>query len=130
MSSPRRIALACLLSAAASAPALAQFQVPAASKPDPAALFRNQCATCHTLNAADPPRQGPTLAGVFGRHAGSIATFHYSPGFAAADFAWDDAHLDAWLTNPQSVIKTAIMPYRQANPATRAAIIGYLKEQK
>ncbi len=116
--------------ACAAAPALAQFQVPTAAKPDPAALFRNQCATCHTLNPADPPRQGPTLAGVFGRHAGSIAGFHYSPGFATADFVWDEPHLDAYLTNPQAVVAGAVMPYRQANPATRAAIIGYLKDQK
>jgi len=110
--------------------ARAQFEVPAAPKADPATLFRNQCATCHTVNAADPPRQGPTLAGVVGRHAGSVAGFHYSAGFANADFAWDDAHLDAWLTNPQAVIPGAIMPYRQANSATRAAIISYLKGQK
>ncbi len=110
--------------------AQAQFTVPTPTKQDPATLFRNQCATCHTLDASEPPRQGPTLAGVYGRHAGSIASFHYSPGFADADFVWDDAHLDAWLTNPQAVIKTAIMPYKQANPATRAAIIGYLKGQK
>ena len=107
----------------------AQFTAPA-TKPDPAALFRNQCATCHSLDVAAPPRQGPTLAGVFGRHAGSIASFHYSAGFANADFAWDEQHLDAYLTNPQSVVAGAIMPYRQANPATRAAIIGYLKDQK
>ncbi len=60
----------------------------------------------------------------------SIAAFAYSPGFKDADFVWDEARLDAYLTNPQSVIKGAIMPYRQANPATRAAIIAYLKDQK
>jgi cytochrome c len=124
------IGLAGLLLAVSAGAARAQFEVPAAPKPDPVALFRNQCATCHTLNAADPPRQGPTLAGVFGRHAGAIGSFRYSAGFKDADFVWDEAHLDAYLTNPQAVIKGAIMPYRQANPATRAAIIGYLKDQK
>jgi cytochrome c len=110
-------------------PAFAQFELPD-SKPDPAALFRGQCATCHSLNPADPPRQGPTLAGVIGRHAGSVAGFHYSPGFAKADFTWDAAHLDAYLTNPQSVVPGAVMPYRQAKPEIRQAIIGYLQEQK
>jgi cytochrome c len=118
----------CLVSWASAAQA--QMDVPAAPKPNPAALFRNQCATCHTLNAAEPPRQGPTLAGVVGRKVGSVEGFHYSSGFAKADFVWDEARLDAWLTNPQAVIPGAIMPYRQANPATRAAIIGYLKDQK
>ena len=110
-------------------PVVAQFSVPAA-KPAPESLFRNQCATCHSLNASDPPRQGPNLAGVIGRKAGTAPGFKYSAGFASADFAWDQAHLDAYLTNPQAVIPGAVMPYRQANAATRAAIIGYLEGQQ
>jgi cytochrome c len=112
----------------AAPPARAQFSVPAA-KPNPASLFRNQCATCHTLNPSEPQRQGPNLAGVIGRRAGSVPGFHYSPGFANAGFTWDAAHLDAWLTNPQGVIPGAIMPYRQANADTRKAIISYLEQQ-
>jgi cytochrome c len=119
-----------LIAVLAAGPAFAQFELPPDSKPDPAALFRGQCATCHSLSPADPPRQGPNLAGVIGRHAGRVAGFQFSPGFAKADFDWDAAHLDAYLTNPQSVVPGAIMPYRQANPATRQAIIGYLQEQK
>jgi cytochrome c len=107
----------------------AQF-APSVSRPSPETLFRNQCATCHTLNAADPPRQGPTLAGVIGRRAGIVPGFGYSPGFAKADFVWDAARLDAYLTRPQSVIPGAVMPYAQANPETRKAIITYLEGQK
>lgn len=105
----------------------AQMTLPTAKPPSGEELFKRQCSTCHTLNAADPQRQGPTLAGVFGRKAGSVSGFHYSPGFAKADWSWDEAHLDPWLTNPQAVIPGAIMPYRQAKPEVRAAIIGYLK---
>ena len=50
------------------------------------------------------------------------------PSFAKADFVWDDARLDAWLTNPQQIIPGTVMAYRQAKPETRAAIIAYLKE--
>ena len=121
---------AAILSAmtAAAAPAGAQMALPEAAAPDGAKLFKTQCATCHTVHASDPKRQGPTLDGVFGRKAGAIADFHYSPGFAKADWAWDEAHLDAWLTNPQAVIPGAIMPYRQAKAETRKAIIDYLKD--
>jgi cytochrome c len=129
--SQRHFILLCGLAATMVAGSVyAQFEVPAAPKPDPASLFRNQCATCHTLNSAEPPRQGPTLSGVVGRKAGSVPGFKYSAGFANAGFDWDEQHLDAWLTNPQAVIPGAIMPYRQGNPATRAAIIGFLKDQK
>ncbi len=125
----KRILLTVLLVVGGASAGRAQF-APPVSRPSPEALFRNQCATCHTLNAADPPRQGPTLAGVVGRRAGSVPDFHYSPGFAKADFVWDAAHLDAYLTRPQSVIPGAVMPYAQANPDTRKAIITYLEGQK
>ncbi len=108
--------------------ATAQMALPAAKPPDGAALFKQQCATCHTINLADAQRQGPPLVKVVGRQAGTFEGFHYSPGFATADFAWDDGKLDAWLTNPQAVIPGAIMAYRQAKPEVRAAIITYLKE--
>ncbi len=109
--------------------ARAQF-APPVSKPSPETLFRNQCGTCHSLNPADPPRQGPNLAGVIGRKAGGLAGFTYSAGFATAGFSWDEAHLDAWLTQPQALIPGAIMPYAQANPEIRHAIISYLEAQK
>jgi len=108
--------------------AFAQMPLPEAKPPDGPALFRQQCATCHTSNLTDPARQGPSLFGVIGRRAGSIAGFHYSAGFAKADFVWDDARLDAWITNPQAMIPGAIMTYRQPKPEVRAAIIAYLKE--
>ena len=125
----RKAAVAVLMTMIGGAmPAAAQMALPEAAAPDGAKLFKNQCATCHTVHASDPKRQGPTLEGVFGRKAGAVADFHYSPGFAKADWAWDEAHLDAWLTNPQAVIPGAIMPYRQAKAETRKAIIDYLKD--
>jgi cytochrome c len=107
--------------------ASAQIPLPAAKPPDGAALFKQQCATCHTTNLSDATRQGPTLAQIVGRKAGKVEGFHYSPGLTQADFTWDENRLDAWLTNPQAVVAGAIMPYRQAKAETRAAIIAYLK---
>ncbi|MGZ5989863.1 MAG: c-type cytochrome, partial [Rhizomicrobium sp.] len=45
-----------------------------------------------------------------------------------ADFVWDAARIDAWITNPQAMIPGAVMAYRQSKPEVRAAIIAYLKE--
>ncbi len=105
------------------------FDLPAAKPPDGASLFANQCGTCHTVEHGAAPRQGPNLAGVYGRRAGSLPGFKYSPAFAQADFTWDDAHLEAWLTNPQAVLPGAVMLYRQSNPKTRQTIIAWLKDQ-
>jgi cytochrome c len=106
----------------------AQLPLPAAKPPDGAALFKQQCALCHTTSASDPPRQGPTLFDIVGRAAGTAEGFRYSPGFASAKFKWDEPKLDAWLADPQAMIPGAIMPYRQARSEIRMAIVGYLKE--
>ncbi len=107
----------------------AQMPLPAAKPPDGATLFKQQCAVCHTLSLSEPMRQGPPLIKVVGRPAGKIEGFKYSDALSKADFAWDEARLDAWLTNPQAVIPGVVMAYRQAKTETRAAIITYLKEQ-
>jgi cytochrome c len=91
-------------------------------------LFKQQCATCHSINPSEPSRQGPPLFKIVGRRAGKVDGFHYTPGLANADFVWDEARLNAWLTNPQAMIPDALMAYRQSRPETRAAIIAYLKE--
>ena len=108
--------------------ASAQMALPAAKPPDGPTLFKQQCATCHTNNLSDPVRQGPSLFNIVGRRAGSVEGFRYSAAFAKADFAWDNAKLDAWITNPQEMIPGSVMAYRQAKPEVRAAIIAYLKE--
>jgi cytochrome c len=108
--------------------ATAQMPLPEPKPVDAATLFKQQCGTCHTTNDTDPVRQGPSLFGVVGRKAGKMPGFTYSPHLAAVDFVWDEAHLDAWLTDPQSVIPGAVMAYRQAKPEVRARIIAYLKE--
>lgn len=109
----------------------AQMPIPMAPvQQDAATLFRNQCGTCHSLDPADPPRQGPLLKGVYGRKPGSLPGYHYIGPYAQADWVWDDAHLDTYLTNPQAMFAGSIMAYRQANPDIRRRIIAYLKEQR
>jgi cytochrome c len=108
--------------------AFAQIPLPTPKPPDGPTLFKQQCATCHTTNPNDAARQGPSLFNIVGRRAGTADGFHYSAGFAKADFTWDDAKLDAWITNPQEVIPGSMMAYRQVKPEIRSAIIAYLKE--
>jgi len=108
--------------------AAAQIPLPAPKPPDGPTLFKQQCATCHTTNLTDAVRQGPSLFNIIGRRVGTVEGFHYSAGFAKADFVWDEARIDAWISNPQEMIPGAVMAYRQAKPEVRTAIIAYLKE--
>jgi cytochrome c len=109
----------------------AQLTLPddASAAPDGETLFLNQCGTCHTVAHGAAARQGPNLAGVVGRKAGTLPGFAYSAGFAKAEWAWDATMLDRWLTNPQAMIPEAVMLYRQADPATRKLIVDWLKDQ-
>jgi cytochrome c len=109
--------------------ARAQIPLPQAEPPNAATLFRSQCATCHSLDPADPPRQGPHLAHVVGRKIGGVEGYKYTPGYREADAVWDEARLDTYLTNPQAMFPGSTMAYRQANANTRRVIITYLKDQ-
>ncbi|WP_299814910.1 c-type cytochrome [Tardiphaga sp.] len=102
--------------------------LPTAKPLDAASLFKQQCATCHATSLSEPPRQGPQLAKIVGREAGTQDGFRYSPGLAQAHFVWNEDRLDAWMANPQVLVPGAVMAYRQSRPEVRAAIINYLKE--
>ena len=121
-------AAAAVAAAVLPAVATAQFSVPEPTKPDGATLFAQQCATCHVVTADGGPRQGPNLAGVFGRTAGTLPGFKYAGDFASTGIVWDPATLDAYLTNPQALVKGSVMAYRQANPEIRQTIITWLRE--
>jgi cytochrome c len=65
-----------------------------------------------------------------GGHAGKIANFPYSNGLRTATFDWTPEKLDQWIADPQSLIQDSYMMYKQADPAIRTAIIGYLATLK
>jgi len=94
---------------------------------DGATLFRKACGTCHALTEADGARAGPPLAGAYGRAAGTVAGFGYSPALRDAGFVWDAASLDAWITNPAAMRPGTTMLYRQRDAARRQLLIDYLR---
>ena len=99
-----------------------------AAKADPApgrTAFGKRCTGCHAL---DHEKVGPRLAGVVGRKAGAVPTFTYSDAVKKSAVVWNEAVLDKWLTDPDSVIPDSDMTFRLDNPGERAAIIAFLKE--
>jgi cytochrome c len=88
--------------------------------------FRKICSICH----ADRPGQtviGPSLFGVFGRKAGSLAGFNYSEAMKSAGIVWDDDTLDKHLSDPRHFIPGNRMTYAGVkDPALRKDIILYL----
>ncbi len=117
---------ALLVALAVSAPQIAR----ADSAADGQAQFLTSCGVCHTVEPGAPPRQGPSLAGVYGRTAGSLPDFKYSDVIKSGGWVWDDATLDPWMENAQGVHPGTIMNYRQRDPEKRKLILSYLKTLK
>lgn len=86
------------------------------------------CRSCHTIAEGGPNLIGPNLHGVFGRKAGSLASYKYSPVVAAAGFDWDAEHLDKWLDNPRGFMPGTKMTFAGLHdPKDRVDLIAYLK---
>jgi cytochrome c len=88
-------------------------------------LFEKRCAGCHGLDQA---KEGPPLRNVYGRKAGSMGGFEYSDALKNSNFVWDEAKLNQWLTNTESVVPDNDMDFAVPKPEERAEIIQYLKE--
>ncbi|MCB2106096.1 MAG: c-type cytochrome [Rhodobacteraceae bacterium] len=89
--------------------------------------FDRTCRFCHSLTPNEIV-EGPSLAGVFGRRAGSVEGFAYSEPILHSKIVWSDGTLDNYLADP-AMLGTEVnmcMP-GIADADVRANIIEYLK---
>lgn len=91
-----------------------------------AQLYESRCIGCHSLDAN---RVGPMHRGVYGRRAGTVPGFDYSPALKKAALVWDAATLDRWLTNPQALVPGQRMNFRVSAERDRADIIAFLRRE-
>jgi len=116
------------LSLAAVAAIAASAIATAAGNPERGAKVFSACAACHSLQ---PERHttGPSLAGIWGRKAGSIESYHrYSDELKRSGLVWDERTLDAWLRDPQKLVPGNQMPFAGLrDDAARADLIAFLK---
>lgn len=101
--------------------------VPAGAAPD--ALRGEQiytrCLACHAL-AYD--RVGPRHCGLFGRLAGSVSGYEYSPAMKNSKITWDEKTLDRFLAKPLAMVPGSTMTYDGVpDLKERADLIAYLK---
>ncbi|MFM8900092.1 MAG: c-type cytochrome [Burkholderiales bacterium] len=90
-------------------------------------VYEARCGGCHSV---DSDRVGPRHAGVFGRRAGAVAGFAYSPALAASKLVWNAATLERWLNNPEALVPGQRMGYSLTDPALRADVVAYLATLK
>lgn len=93
--------------------------------------FARKCSVCHTLSPDDANRAGPTLYGVFGRKAGTLAGYAYSKALLDSDIVWNEQTIgELFAKGPQHVVPGTKMPLQKmANDDERNAMIDWLKEQ-
>jgi cytochrome c len=77
----------------------------------------NKCMVCHSIEQG-VNKIGPSLHGVFGRKAGTLAGYNYTDAMKNSGLTWDEATLDKYLTNPRKMV-----------PGTRMVFVGLPKEQ-
>jgi cytochrome c len=89
----------------------------------------NACAQCHSLEP-DRNMTGPSLAELWNRKAGSVASFpRYSPALKSADLVWNDKTLDEWIKDPQHVVPGNQMTFPGVkDPQQRSDLLAFLKQ--
>lgn len=120
-----RCPLVLLASLAAAAPAFA------ADANAGKTFFRAQCALCHSAEPNDNGgAQGPSLDGVFGRHAASSTAFSYTQPMRDSHLTWDAATLDRFLSAPTSVVPGSAMVIAVPQKEDRDNLIAYFQAVK
>lgn len=91
--------------------------------------FARKCSICHSLTPGSARRAGPSLHGLFGRRAGSVADYSYSGTLAGSDIVWNDDTIDALFDEgPDHYIPGSKMPMQRITGADdRADLIAYLR---
>ena len=96
-----------------------------------AEVFAEECGDCHS---AQPGRdkKGPTLTGVNGRRAGSVASFAgYSDAMKASGIVWTPEKIEAYITAPKKVVPGGKMKYDGlGDAAARADVIAFVLQLK
>ncbi len=95
-------------------------------------LFKKKCGVCHSMEPGKH-KIGPSLAGIVGTKAGTKDFKKYKAFKGGSDIVWDDANLDAWITNQKDFLKakgikkSTAMSAKVKKEKDRVAIIAFLK---
>jgi len=90
------------------------------------AVFEKRCTGCHAMEV---DREGPRLAGVFGRKAGSVPGFTYSTGLRNSGLTWNHVTLEKWLSDPDVMVPDNNMGFSVPRAEERRDLIAYFAQQ-
>jgi len=87
-------------------------------------VFEKRCTGCHAMEQS---REGPKLRGVYGRTSGTVPGYPYSEALKKAAIVWDEASLEKWLTDPDTLVPGNNMDFHVPNAQERSDLVAYLK---
>ncbi|MCB1508637.1 MAG: c-type cytochrome [Hyphomicrobiaceae bacterium] len=94
-------------------------------------VWFNECSGCHQIGPAAENAVGPNLTRIFGRRAATIEDFEYSDSLARQGrdgLIWDFDTLDAYITNPRTLVSGTRMGYPGLEDAeARADLLAFLR---
>ena len=92
--------------------------------------FARKCSVCHTLENDGANRAGPTLHALFGRRAGQVPGYPYSPALRSSMIVWNDETISKLFElGPERYTPGSKMPLQRiVDPVRRDALIAFLKQ--
>ncbi len=88
-----------------------------------------QCRACHQVGPTAKNGVGPVLNGLFGRKAGTIEGYSYSPANKNSGLTWDEATFRDYIKDPRAKIPGTKMVYAGLKDEKRIQdLIAYLKQ--
>jgi cytochrome c len=113
---------------AAMLPLFLVLAAPAWGQAAGAAVF-NRCKVCHSLAGGAHSPVGPNLHGLFGRTAGTVSGFSFSPAMQKSGVVWNDDTLTKFLRDPQGFIPGNRMGFPGVTDDKELAdLLAYLKQ--
>jgi cytochrome c len=88
-----------------------------------------QCRACHQVGPTAKNAVGPVLNGLFGRTAGTVEGYNYSPANKNSGLTWDEATFREYIQNPKAKIPGTKMIYAGLKDEKRIDdLVAYLKQ--
>ena len=91
--------------------------------------FLRKCSVCHSLTPGSGRKAGPTLFGLFGRRAGTVAGYAYSSALATSGLTWTAETIDKLFDlGPEHFTPGSKMPMQRiAGKQDRDDLIDFLR---